>query len=203
MFVLDWLFGDHSQQYDPPRWLDRLESEIDQAPILRLNRAIVQQAISDEAARIDFWVGIPELEDYRIETPKEYARRCEEEDPNSEVYKEKAERAKSRAEFKRVMAKAGILDEQPIFVEEEMLKAFFTFGGFPRVAIAIPPDLVAPIVRAYPYYFNFETCATIERPENLLYVSTKERAAFASIDHYDRRGNHKLGICLEYEDIEP
>ena len=189
-FVLEWLFGDHSQHYNPPRWVDELESQIDQAPILKLNRAIIQQAVSDRATRIDLWVGVPEIEYHWVESPEHYKHRME---------REARAKKNSNKDFAALMAYAGVIT-MPETCPEEKLSVFYTFGEYQFCAMTIPANLISRCIRAYPYSFNYKLCATTTRPENMVYASTRERAAFASIDHYDRAGDHKLGICLEYEE---
>lgn len=192
-FVLDWLFGDNRWQIDPPRWLSRHESEIGQTPILRLNSAIIQQAIADQASRIDFWVGIPELDYHSVESPKQYEYRIE---------SEANEQTNCNKDFSRMMAEEGIQAPGDTPAEEK-LSVFFSYGEFKFCVMTIPANLVGPCIRAYPFSFNHNLCATTSKPENLIYVSTKQRAAFASIDHFDRLCEHKLGVCLEYEDTKP
>ena len=194
--VLDWFFGENIPVESSFRWLNETSrSNSDSAPILKLISAIVQQAVSDRANRIDLCIGIPELEYPTVESPDSYMWRKE---------RELASQLKRKvnAEFARFMANAGVeaISQGLEPIHEEKLTVFYWFGEFRYAAMTIPQNLVLPIIRAYPYFFNFHMCSSTAKPENLLYVSTKKSAGFAAIDHYDRTSDHKLGICLEYED---
>ena len=194
--VLDWFFGENYHPDKSSQWLtEPTKLDRDAAPILKLNSAIVQQAISDRADRIDLWIGVSELDYPTVESPDHYAARIERENAAKNP-------STSNAEFARVMAKAGIdtSAREREAISEDTVTVFYTFGEFRFAAMTIPASLVMPIIRAYPYSFNYRLCSSTARPENLLYVATKESAGFASIDHYDRAGDHKLGICLEYEE---
>lgn len=196
-FVLDWLFGGQSTAPTPTRWLDEsYEVKPDSPPILQLNLGIVSHAIAQRASRIDLWMGIPEFEYTSVETIEEYERRIDMGISSSDL-------TRSDANIAGLMAAAGIVSS--VYNNKETpptdhLTVMETFGEFQVRVLTIPANIVLPSIRAYPFSFNFKLCATTARPENIIYVRTKERAAFASIDHYDRVGDHKLGICLEYED---
>lgn len=192
--AVDWLIGQDYPDFQSEQWLENPNDRArDAAPILKLNAAILAQAVSDHASRIELRTGVPEVEYPGCETLEQYERRIEDENPNSEA-------AKIRAKFMQIMAEAGVSvnPERPAAMSK--LTVVYYFGDYPFIAMAIPPDLLGPCIRAYPYAFNFRRCSTVARPENILYVSTEQRAAFASITHYDPKSNHLVGICLEYED---
>ncbi|MBS1727472.1 MAG: hypothetical protein JST51_12180 [Armatimonadetes bacterium] len=158
------------------------------APILKLNRAILLQAMADQASRIDLWTGIPELEMHRAETLKEYEDRRQEEN----------EADGTRSHYRKMLQSADIATEG-VNPSTDKLTVVYTVSGFRMVALTIPASLIKPIVRAYPYAFNYGRCTFDDGPENLLYLEAKERTAYASIDHYDPTGDHMVGIVLDYE----
>ncbi|MBS1703389.1 MAG: hypothetical protein JST12_17130 [Armatimonadetes bacterium] len=188
--LLDWFFG--AGKYRPEPVFQRMDEDSRNptqsphaAPILKLNRAILLQAMADQASRIDLWTGIPELELHRVETLQEYEDRIRKGDGAEG----------SMAEFRKELQSAGIATENSV----DRLTAVYTISGFRVVALTIPASLIKPIVRAYPYAFNYGRCTFDDGPANLLYLEAKERTAYASIDHYDPTGDHMVGIVLDYE----
>lgn len=200
MFPLtDWLVGndDYETSFS---WLRDIDpSAPDAAPVLKLNSAILQQAVADRAARVDMVMGIPALEYATCESQREFERRQREENPTTE---EDIARAVARKQFHQDMAEAGITARVLEKAGEsiERLTVLYTYNLWPFVAMTIPRNLLSPCIHAYPYSFNYQRSATLTKPENLLYISCDGNAAFASIDHYDRTGPHFLGICLDYEE---
>ena len=196
--VLDWLFGGDPPGIPGDRWLNEPnERGPDAAPILKLTSAIVSQAVSDRASRIELWTGVPAFEYQTCETPEAYERRKGLENlQDIEMH-----RKVTSGQFARVMAEAGIRQGKPRAEDPlSWLTVIYQIGGFRFAAMTIPANLVDPCIRTYPFYFNYNRCTTVARPENLVYVQTKLRAAFASIDHYDRSSDYKVGIALEYEE---
>jgi hypothetical protein len=195
--VTDWLFGaDDYFDLTVRRHLPLLPSlAIDAAPILKLNAAIIQQAVSDKAERIDFFAEIPDLEYFTCETLEHHLKRIEEENPFTV-----GKHANTRKQFAQMMKEAGIRQAPVETSQSDRMSVTFSFQGMLFVSITLSKNLVGPCVRAYPFHFNYQRCASVEVPENLVYVASQGNAAFASIDHYDRKGPHYIGICLDYED---
>lgn len=191
--VLDWLVGENDYEESPYyRHLDEVADYPTRspaaAPILKLNSAILQQAVTDQATRIDLYTGLGDQEVHSVETLTQYEERIQ------------WDRVRSRADFARVMAEAGVKQGEPTKnVTTNRLTVVYTFGYLQLPAMTIPANLLDPCIRAYPFAFNYQRCTTTSRPENLLYFQTKTNAAYASIDHYDRQSNHLMGVVLEYE----
>lgn len=200
MFPLtDWLVG-NDEYYETSSWYrDADPSAPDATPILKLNLAILRQAVADRATRIDIVTGIPELEYATCESHCEFEQRQREENPTTE---EDLARAATQKQFRQFMEEAGVSARVHRQAGEniERLTVLYTYNLWPFVAMTIPRNLLSPCIYAYPYSFNYKRCATTAKPENLLYISCDGNAAFASIDHYDRTGPHFLGICLDYEE---
>ncbi len=203
--VIDWLIGDqtmwpHFGHWEPTGESSLITQGVDAAPIIKLSGAIISQAIADRASRIDLYTGVPNVERQGPQESPEVSEMREEEHGRMIEASNPGKRATSK-ELARMLAKAGIggkLDsakQNPL----DNLTVIYTVASVRFEVLRIPANLVARLVRCYRYKFNYGRCASVERPENLIYVTGDQSSGFAAMDHYDPKSDHKIGMTLEYE----
>jgi hypothetical protein len=156
-WVVDSLYG--ADDLDTSNsWVSRFYNS-DEAPILRLCEAILQQAASDQASGIRFLLGQERPTVHAPPTHEDYQRELE-----------RLERIRlGKDRFAQVMAEAGVKEGRPAPPGPNRLLVDYKFSGQYRQCMSIPLNLADPTVRAMKYKFNFEKCSSLEKPAGLLY----------------------------------
>lgn len=170
-FFSDALFGEEIKVVHP--WY----ANKDDAPILRLNEAILQQAITDKATKIFLRAEektLTSLADTAEEAAQDRVEPSEFEQLMAEAKvklgepEEHAEPipTKGASQFAKIMAEAGV---RPPPDERVLLSVYYEIEGEVRDVMTIPGNLLGPCVRAYRYKFNWQNCVSNEKPNGLLY----------------------------------
>lgn len=198
-FALDYVIGGERPEYQAEQWLEEEDIKgADAAPIIKLASAILQQATSDRASRIELRTGLPEVDYPGCPTLESFQYELKQQAERERFKAILDGRIKPDSDFELFLATVKAGRREPISSEGQC-SVLFHYGNFPTEAMRIPGTLTDILVRRYQYYFNYNGSASIARPENLLYIETKTQAAFASIDHYDRQSEYKVGIVLTPE----
>jgi hypothetical protein len=181
----DWLIGSEVNK----EFLDRRSYSLEyEAPIVKLGEAILLQAISDKAERVEFY--------QRATTESEQLAELERR--NELVEQSKSADKSQQYYFQVVLAD---LENPPA---GRLLEVIFVIGGNPIQAMTIPIVLCDPLIRHYRYKFNYDMSTDSEAPENLIYLEVRAsaRAAYLSIGHYKPRASFLLAIDLDPEEQE-
>ena len=163
-----FLFGE-DRVPQPSRWLEEWNYR-DDAPMIKLVDAILAQAATDRATSIRFVVD-PERCWINIPTEEEWTKHREiEESLRSQGLPDQPENTAA----------------QPIWVDFEMPHGWM-------VAMTCPSNLAEGIVGRLKVRFNYQRFASLEEPENLIYINGN----FLKIDSYAPKEKVRAVVSIE------